>query len=212
MEYLHALTGAEAYLLICFLVYIEEAGVPLPFLPGDVILAAAGYLAAIGVTHLWLFLPLCYASAVLGAITCYAFSYHVGRPIVLSLARIFRLGRERLERAERWMSRTGWRAIFIARVLPGTRINASFAAGGLRLAFRSFVLGVLPSTVVWLLLFTLLGYALGDRVTPMLPWFDRTVVGLAAATAVVGLVVWRRRTMRRRQAERWAGSGLSRGC
>lgn len=201
MEYLHALTGVEAYLLICFLVYIEEAGVPLPFLPGDVILAAAGYLAAIGVTHLWLFLPLGYASAVLGALTCYAFSYSLGRSILLSLARIFRFSPERLERAERWMSRAGWRAIFLARVLPGTRINASFAAGGLRMPFRTFAAGVLPSTVVWLLLFTLLGYGLGDRATPLLPWFDRVVVGLAAGTLVVGLVIWWRRLARRREAQ-----------
>jgi len=45
VEYLHALTGVQAYALICFLVCVEEAGVPLPFLPGDVILLAAGYLA-----------------------------------------------------------------------------------------------------------------------------------------------------------------------
>jgi len=200
VEYLHALTGVQAYLLICFLVFIEEAGVPLPFLPGDVILLAAGYLAAIGVTHLWLFLPLGYSSAVVGAIVCYAFSSHVGRPLMLRLMRVLRLNPARLERAEGWMTRVGWKAILIARVLPGTRINASFVAGGLRLRLRSFVAGVLPSTVVWLGTFTLLGYALGDRVTPLLPWFDRSVVALAAVAAIAGLVVWRHRAAQRRRA------------
>lgn len=200
MEYLHTLTGAQAYLVVCALIFIEEAGVPLPFLPGDVILVAAGYLAAIGVTHLWLCLPLTWASAVAGALCCHAFSHHVGRPMVLRLARVLRLTPARLERAEAWMQRAGWRAIFVARLLPGTRINASFVAGGLRLPLRTFVAGVLPSAAIWVATFTLVGYALGDRVTPLLPWFDRTVVGLLGVSLVLGTVVWWRRRVRRRRA------------
>jgi membrane-associated protein len=197
VEYLHALTGVEAYALICALIFIEESGIPLPFLPGDVILLAAGYLAAIGVTHLWLFLPLGYTSAVIGASVCYTFSRHVGRRVVLAMAHLVRLTPERVARAEAWLSRGGTKAIVIARVLPGTRINASFAAGGLRLPFPTFIAGVLPSTAVWLVAFTMLGYALGNTVTPLLPWFDRVVVALLAGSCVVGgLVLWRRRRRR----------------
>lgn len=199
MEYLHALTGVQAYALVCLLVFIEEAGVPLPFLPGDVILLAAGYLAAIHVTHLAVFLPLGWAAAVLGALSCYLFSRHLGRPLVLRLGHLLRLTPDRLLRAEAWLARGGARAIFIARVLPGTRINASFAAGGLRLPLRSFVAGVLPSAAVWLLLFTLLGFWAGDDVTPLLPWFDRVVAGLLAGSLVAALVWWRVRTVRRRR-------------
>lgn len=197
MEYLHSLTGVQAYVLICFLVFVEEAGVPLPFLPGDVILLAAGYLAAIGMVSLWLFLPCLYLSAVAGALLCYTFSRNVGRPLVLRLAGLLRLSPARLATAERWMLRGGALAIAVARVLPGTRINASFAAGGLRLPVRRFVAGVLMGTPAWLLMFTVAGDVLGDRVTPLLPWFDRSVVVLLALTAVAGLVVWRRRAARR---------------
>jgi undecaprenyl-diphosphatase len=173
--------------------------VPLPFLPGDVILLAAGYLAAIGVVSLWLFVPLLYASAVLGAMVCYAVSRHVGRPLVIRLTAWLRVSPARLAAAERWMERAGARAIAVARVLPGTRINASFAAGGLRLPVRSFLAGVLASTPVWLLTFTLLGDALGERVTPLLPWFDRAVVGLLVGSVVAGALLWRRRRAHRRQ-------------
>lgn len=199
MEFLHSLTGVQAYALICFLVFVEESGVPLPFLPGDVILLAAGYLAAIGVVSLWLFLPCLYLSAVVGAVLCYTFSRSVGRRLVLRLGSVLRLSPARLHAAERCMLRGGTLAIAVARVLPGTRINASFAAGGLRLPLRSFVSGVLLSTPVWLLTFTLLGDVLGNRVTPLLPWFDRAVLILLAGSAVAGLVVWRRRTARRQQ-------------
>jgi len=194
LEFIRDLDGVQAYLLICTLVFVEEAGVPLPFLPGDLILLAAGYLAAMHTTHLFLFLPLGYASAVAGALVCYMASRHLGRRAVLRLGRRVHLTPQRLQRAEGWLARRGAPAIFLARVLPGTRINASIAAGCLRLPMRSFVLGVLPSTVVWLGGFTLLGYVLGDSVTPYLPWVDRAVGALAVTTAVVALVlVWRRR-------------------
>jgi membrane protein DedA with SNARE-associated domain len=198
MEFIRDLDGFQAYLLVCALVFVEEAGVPLPFLPGDVILLAAGYLAAVHSTQLFLFLPLGYASAVAGAVVCYLASRQLGRRAVERVGRRVHLTPERLARAEAWLERRGARAIFLARVLPGTRINASIAAGCLRLPLRRFVLGVLPSTLVWLGGFTLLGYLAGDRVTPYLPWFDRAVGVAATLTAVaVAVAVWRRRRRRR---------------
>jgi len=202
MELIRHLDGVTAYFLICSLVFVEEAGIPLPFLPGDLILLAAGYLAAVHSTHLLLFLPLGWGSAVAGALVCYLASRHLGRRAVLRLGRHVRLTPERLERAEGWLARRGALAIFVARVLPGTRINASIAAGCLRLPLRSFVLGVLPSTVVWLGGFTLLGYLLGDSVTPYLPWFDRAVgAGLTVGLLAVAALWWRRTRARTAQRE-----------
>jgi membrane protein DedA with SNARE-associated domain len=194
MELIRHLDGFQAYLLLCSLIFVEEAGVPLPFLPGDLILLAAGYLAAVHSTHLALFLGLGWGSAVAGALVCYAISRHLGRRAVLRWGRRVHLTPHRLEKAERWLARRGALAIFVARVLPGTRINASIAAGCLRLPLRTFIVGVLPSTVVWLGGFTLLGFLLGDTVTPYLPWFDRGV-GLAATLTVAAVLVvwWRRR-------------------
>jgi membrane protein DedA with SNARE-associated domain len=203
MEFIRDLDGFQAYLLLCTLIFVEEAGIPLPFLPGDVILLAAGYLAAIHSTHLAVFLVAGYSSAVAGALLCYALSRHLGRRVVLRFGRRVHLTPPRLEKAEAWLARRGALAIFLARVLPGTRINASIAAGCLRLPVRTFVIGVLPSTVVWLGGFTLLGFLLGDSVTPFLPWFDRGVGAAATLAAVVVLIVW----WRRRRAAAAAASG-----
>lgn len=199
LELIRHLDGAQAYLLLCTLIFVEESGVPLPFLPGDVILLAAGYLAAVHSTQLLLFLAAGYGSAVVGALVCYAVSRHVGRRAVLRWGRHVHLTPPRLEKAERWLARRGSAAIFVARVLPGTRINASIAAGCLRMPLWTFVRGVLPSTVIWLGGFTLLGYLLGDRVTPYLPWFDRAVGAAITVVAVVGVLVWWRRRRSARQ-------------
>jgi membrane protein DedA with SNARE-associated domain len=125
---------------------------------------------------------------------------------VLRIAHVFRITPERLATAERWLLRGGAGAILVARVLPGTRINASFAAGGLRLPLRTFVAGVLPSTVLWLGMFTALGYALGDTVTPLLPWFDRIVLGLAVVALLAGAVIWRRRRQAAKRRTRQIGA------
>jgi membrane protein DedA with SNARE-associated domain len=206
LELIRHLDGYQAYLLLCTLIFVEEAGIPLPFLPGDVILLAAGYLAAVHSTHLLLFLALGYSSAVVGALVCYLASRHLGRRAVLRWGKHVHLTPHRLEKAETWLARTGWRAIFVARILPGTRINASIAAGCLRLPLRSFAGGVLPSTVFWLGGFTLLGFLLGDRVTPYLPWFDRAVGAALTVTLLVALALWwRRRRSAQRIAKRTTG-------
>jgi membrane protein DedA with SNARE-associated domain len=209
MELIRHLDGYQAYLLICSLVFVEEAGVPLPFLPGDLVLLAAGYLAAVHSTRLLLFLPLGWTSAVAGALLCYVVSRQLGRRVVLRVGRRVHLTPQRLERAEGWLARRGAVAIFVARVLPGTRINASIAAGCLRLPLRSFLIGVVPSTMVWLGGFTLLGYLVGDRITPYLPWFDRAV-GVAVTVAVLaGVAVWWRRRRAASAAEREAAEQLA---
>jgi membrane-associated protein len=205
LELIRHLDGVQAYLLLCTLIFVEESGVPLPFLPGDVILLAAGYLAAVHSTHLLVFLGAGYGSAVVGALVCYAVSRHVGRRAVLRWGRHVHLTPHRLEKAERWLARRGWLAILVARVLPGTRINASIAAGCLRMPVRDFVRGVLPSTVIWLGGFTLLGFLLGDRVTPYLPWFDRAVGAAITVVALVGVALW----WRRRRSGGRAGSSAA---
>jgi membrane protein DedA with SNARE-associated domain len=196
MEFLHDLNGVQAYLLLCLLLMIEEIGIPLPMLPGDVLLLAGGYLAAIGVLHISLFLVGAYVAIAAGACACYLVSRHVGRPAVTRWGRLVGLTDHRVAVAERWLHRNGTTAVAVARVLPGTRITMSMAAGCLRLPFRDFVLGVLPSTLVFAGSFTLVGFILGDRVTPLLPWYDRIAVGFGFVAVIAGTAIWLARRRR----------------
>lgn len=208
MEFLHELTGAQAYLLLCFLLFVEEVGIPLPMLPGDVLLLAGGYLAAIGVLHVSIFLIAAYLAISMGAVVCHTISTHLARPAVLRWGRLVGLTEHRLDIARRWLHRNGTPAVAVARVLPGTRITMSMAAGVLHLPRRDFVLGVIPSSAVFAGTFTIVGFVLGDRVTPLLPWYDRLAVGLAVVAVVAGAIVWalRRRARRSTRDTRRAGA------
>ena len=46
---------------ICLLLYLEEAGVPLPITPGEAVLLGAGLLIASGAQPAWVVIPLAYA-------------------------------------------------------------------------------------------------------------------------------------------------------
>jgi len=202
VEYLHALTGVEAYALICFLVFLEEAGIPLPFLPGDLLLLAGGYLAAIHVVHISLFIVLAFVAAVSGAFCCYTASRRLGRPFLERHGRFLGVTQKRLERAETWLGRRGAPAIFVFRILPGTRINASFAAGCLKLPAARFAAGVVPSAALFVTAYSLLGFAAGERVTPLLPVVDRVIAVLLVLALVGGLIAWQlRRRLHPRSTE-----------
>jgi membrane protein DedA with SNARE-associated domain len=56
MGFIQGLHGTVALVLLCSLLFAEEAGVPLPT-PGELTLIAAGLLIATGGLDPWLFLP-----------------------------------------------------------------------------------------------------------------------------------------------------------
>lgn len=58
MSPLQGLHGTLAIVVLCGLLFVEEAGVPLPFAPGEVTLLAAGLLIASGGLNAFVFIPL----------------------------------------------------------------------------------------------------------------------------------------------------------
>ena len=194
MEWLHLLGSGPALLLILGFIFIEETGIPIP-LPGDAVLMCAGYLAAINRLPIFLFLPVAYVCAVTGAAICYGVSRKLGRTVLLKHGSKIQLTPKRVAWAEGFMNKAASTTIFVARLLPGLRINASMIAGCLNVPFKRFMRGVFLSTVVWLLGFTILGYILGPSLQPVLPWLDRFGVALLPGFALIATLEW---TQRRR--------------
>src|SRR5437016_1716516 len=116
---LGSLAGPIAIATICFLVFIEEAGVPLPMFPGDGLMLAAGIMIGAGQISPWFFFPLAYASALGGAMTGYIWTRRLGREGLERLADRLHLRRQ-LDRAADRLRRTGTLGVVIGRLLPGT--------------------------------------------------------------------------------------------
>ncbi len=176
-----------------FLLFIEEAGVPI-LMPGDVLIMyvahhlpdSAGWWAAA-----WVGFTLCSTA---GASVLYFIARRWGRPLVAGpLGKVLHLTPERLARAEQWFVRWGpWTVVF-GRHIFGFRVPVTVAAGLFGVRFEVFVASVAASAVVWVGFFLLVGATLGEPVARFLEAHRGLTVALPLAMVVVVVMVVGRR-------------------
>src|SRR5919202_5822115 len=116
-------------LAACTALLIEEAGVPLPMLPGDVIMLALGIQARHGLVSLWAAVAALELVTVIGATGLYLVSRRAGRDLLLRYGRYLHVTPERLAQAEAGVKRHGALAVFAARLIPGLRIATAIGCG-----------------------------------------------------------------------------------
>jgi len=191
MTALSGLHGSAALVLICVLLFAEEAGVPLPFVPGDALLMAAGLLIANGSLSLWVFLPAACIAAFGGAVTGYMWTRALGTARLAALAE--RLGAARaLERVSTRLRSAGPGGIAVCRLLPGLRVYSTMVAGAVGVELRVFLTALIPSVLLWVTGFTLLGVLVGVPAERALShvqrlMFEGVVVAAIGVVAYLGL-------------------------
>ena len=160
MSFLQGLHGAVALALLTGLLFAEEAGVPLPFAPGELTLLVAGLLIASGGLNPYVFIPLALVASIAGSLVGYSWARVVGDGGLRALAKRLRQLRN-LERVEGRILSSGWLGIAITRLIPGLRIYTTLAAGAVRAPRRSFILAMASSTLVWVGVYITLGILVG---------------------------------------------------
>jgi membrane protein DedA with SNARE-associated domain len=160
---LHAVHGWSALIVLCSLIFVEEAGVPLPMAPGDLVLVAAGVLISTHGLDPVLFLPLAFLASLTGASAGYTWARAIGARALWALAERLRAGRH-LEKASERLRDAGPWTILVARLIPGLRINTTLVAGALQVPRRTFLAGLIPSIIIWEAVFVGLGAAVGTPV------------------------------------------------
>jgi membrane protein DedA with SNARE-associated domain len=176
----------------------EEAGVPLP-VPGDLFIAAMGFLAQGAPSAFVRTAVVVTLATVLGASVLYTLARRAGRPLLLRVARRFGYSEAREARLEAWLARRGAGAVVVGRLIPGLRIVMTVVAGALRLGRPTFVLGTCVAGLVWASLYFWIGYGLGagySRIAGGIPLREVWPWALAAVV-VAAFVVWS--TVRRRR-------------
>lgn len=160
MSFILGLHGTVAVVLLCGLLFVEEAGVPLPFAPGELVLVAAGLLIASGGLNPLVFVPLAIVACVSGSMVGFSWAGLVGPTGLRSLAA--KLHKQKaLERVETRVGSAGVAGIAMSRLIPGLRIYTTLVAGALRINRRRFVLGMTPATALWVVVFVALGAVVG---------------------------------------------------
>jgi membrane-associated protein len=187
VNFLTGLHGSIATVLICVLLYIDEAGVPLPLCPNEFLLIVAGLLVASGAVSIYIFLPAAILAMVLGTLTGYTWARQLGSTQLQALANKVRAGKP-FARATSRMRDTSSRQIFVARMIPGIRAYITLIAGTVDVTLSTFMRGSVPAIVVWATFMTFLGYFVGIPAVHFLTAVEQLALsgGILLALGIIG--------------------------
>src|SRR5690349_11015179 len=128
MSFLQGLHGTVAAVLICTLLLIDEAGIPVPIAPPEVVLVVTGVLIAGGAFPLWGMIPAVFLAMLLGMIAGYTWAKTLGQDGLTALAErvhavdVYNRAQARLRGARPW-------GIAVSRMVPGIRPYATLISG-----------------------------------------------------------------------------------
>jgi membrane-associated protein len=180
------------YLGLFAVIFVEEAGVPLP-IPGDLFIAAMGFLASTGRASFVPAAAVVTGATVLGATLLFLLSRHAGHRLLSWAGRWLGYSAAKQERLEARLQRHGLLTVVVGRLIPGLRIVMTVVAGALRLPHRTFAAGTLLAGLLWATIYFWLGYLLGSGYQRIegrgaIPhWLVLLGIAVAAAAAVMGL-------------------------
>lgn len=154
--------GLWVYIILFLIIFCETGLVVTPFLPGDSLLFLTGMIAHNQGNELnigWLILILI-AAAVLGDLVNYLIGRFFGEKLFSNPnSKIFK--QSYLEKTNKFYDKHGGKTIIIARFVPIVRTFAPFVAGMGHMCYKRFGSFNIIGGITWIVLFTVLGYALG---------------------------------------------------
>ena len=209
MAWVQGLEGTTLIVVICALMFIEETGVPVPFAPGDIVLAIGGIAVAGGRVNPAVFVAAISITITVGAIVGREAAELLGWERLMKVAEPLH-ARGALERAAGLLQRGGWRAVFTARLIPGLRVYTSQVAGVSRMPRLTFLRGLLPANAVYIAGFVGLGAAVGRPILALIHQAEhQLLVAILLIVVVVGVFLLTRaparRTLASLQAAGWTG-------
>lgn len=145
------------------LVFIEEAGIPIP-IPGDTLVMIAGLQRDRGLLYDATVIGLASLAVFLGSSVLYFIMRRGGRPFLLRFGKYLHLHPERLERVERWFLKRGRVAIVLGRLIPGIRIPTTVMAGLSGMTYSQYAPVNALAAVIWSVVYFYLGVLLQEEV------------------------------------------------
>lgn len=151
-------------------IFFEDFGVPLP---GETMLIAGSFFAALGHFGIGWVVLLAFVGAVAGDNVGYAIGRFGGRGLVLRFGRYVFLNEERLGRAEAFFGRHGGKVVTVARFVEGFRQLNGIVAGVSRMAWWRFLIFNALGAALWVGVWGSVGYFFGNRLGVIVPVFKR---------------------------------------
>ncbi len=162
-----------------------------------------------------------FAATLSGSTILFELSHRVGHPLLRKVGHRFGFDGARADRVEVWLKTHGSVTVALGRLVPGFRIVLTVAAGALHMGRVNFLVGAAAASVLWAAIYYWLGYALGAGVTQVI----RTAAGRAyhnpevaaaivvvlvlAIAALIGTVIWKRRSAREAAQEEGESAAIA---
>ena len=193
--------STHAYVTLFVVIAIEEAGVPLP-VPGDLIIAYYGWRAKGDPYEVAQTILVCAAASTAGTQIPYWLARRFGRPVTRRITTWLDVDERRVEQLLGWVDRHGFRAVLVARLIPGFRVAVALVAGTARVPALPFAAGVFVAGTIywtgWVLLGAVIGPHVADIVRPAYLRIFVIAIPLIFIALFAARLVWarRRRAMR----------------
>ena len=172
--------GWLIYPLLFLIIFCETGLVVTPFLPGDSIIFAAAALCPprpdMANLNIAILVIILIAAAILGNTT----NYMIGRALSNLLKdenKLKFIKRKYIEDAKQFFDKYGNKAIVITRFVPFVRTFTPFVAGAGYMKWRHFVLYNCMGGILWVGLFSILGYAFGN-IPIVQKYYDIVIIGI----------------------------------
>ena len=196
-----AFSRDHLYAALFLLLFIEEAGIPLP-VPGDTIILLAGAEVSNGrgsaVTAVWLVV----LATLAGSSILYWVSRLGGMAVLGRLCRFAHIPEERVEGVGRWLRRHTGPVIVFGRLTPGFRTMTSIAAGTFGIGYLPFLAYTAVSATIWAALYLVVGAVVSDFYRTVAAYLFRpsplALALLAFALSAAGVAIWQWRRSSRR--------------
>jgi membrane protein DedA with SNARE-associated domain len=168
------------------LVLIEDFGIPVP---GETVLIAASVFAGSGRLNVFAVTLVGFAAAVLGDNIGYAIGRFGGRRLVERWGKYVFLTPERLDKAEAFFERHGWKIIVVARFVEGLREANGIIAGIAEMHWLRFLACNALGAALWVGTWVSIGFFAGQHITPIYNAVTKYSL-YAAIAAVIVIAVW----------------------
>jgi membrane protein DedA with SNARE-associated domain/rhodanese-related sulfurtransferase len=190
------LIAAHGYGIVLTVAFVDQFGTPIPSIA---ILLAAGAVAGQGQLNLAGVLATAWAGTIVGDIVLYHAGRWRGGPVMRSLCSFSLAPDTCVRKTAVSFQRLGWKALVIAKFVPGLALFAAPVAGALRMTFASFLVFDAIGSVLYNAAVIGLGYALHNQLDRVVGWFR--AVGSAAIPLVVGAILafWAWRIFQKRR-------------
>lgn len=182
--------GQYGYLLVALFLFVEGAGVPVP---GETALVTAAALAGRGTLSLVGVIIAGCVGTIAGGQTGYWIGARGGTAFVNRRGRWIGLTPERLARTHRFFARHGAHTVALGRFVAFVRSFVGIFAGISQMPLGVFAAYNALGGSVWVVAFSILGYAFGKNLPRLVHYIGRVslLVAVLIAFVVVVVFLWR---------------------